>query len=84
MKGLMWAVLSAYARTLPRGPEHDQARRLANVDRPDRYGPCLVEATARGFLHQAALTPKGHAAVKAFLTDYQAAFHHFDDSREKT
>jgi len=67
MTGVQWAVLSAYARTLPAGPERRAVRALILQDPPTRQGVALVTAARLGFLKAGQLTPYGEAEARAFL-----------------
>jgi hypothetical protein len=67
MTGVQWAVLSAYARTLPAGPERRALRALISQHTPPRQGVALVTAAGLGFLKAGQLTPTGEAEARAFL-----------------
>lgn len=67
MTGLQWAVLAAYARSLPPGAERDRARAFAERGRPGRCGPALVLAASMGFTHNGSITLKGADAARRFL-----------------
>lgn len=63
-RGVQWAVLCAYARTLPIGPERLSARaRAAQVQPPVELGRALVLADELGFLDHAHLTPAGRRLI---------------------
>lgn len=66
LRGIQWAVLCAYARTLPIGPERLSARaRAAQVQPPGELGRALVLAHDLGFLDYARLTPVGYDLISA-------------------
>ncbi len=70
MTGLQWAVLTAYARTLPKGSE---ARRFLEghtaKEKPTAAGQrvALMVAEAGGLLAKGKITPTGKTAARAFL-----------------
>lgn len=66
VRGVQWAVLCAYARTLPLSHERRSARaRAAQVQPPGELGRALVLADELGFLNHAHLTPVGHGLITA-------------------
>lgn len=68
-----WAVLSAYARWLPPGPERQQVRQVASLYRPERYAPSLGAAEDAGLTSKANLTPKGLEAARHFIRNLHKA-----------
>ena len=67
MTGLQWAVLQAYARTLPLGTERFQLRSLTYSQRPERMGVALVQAAALGYLKNGHITLAGAAVACEYL-----------------
>ncbi|GAA4022844.1 hypothetical protein GCM10022631_41730 [Deinococcus rubellus] len=67
MTGLQWAVLQAYARTLPLGIERFRLRSLTYAQRPARMGVALVQAAALGYLKNGHLTLSGMRAAWVYL-----------------
>ena len=67
MTGVQWAVLSAYAHTLPSGPERSRLLALCLRGRPAREGVALVTAAGLGLTVRGKLTPQGEAAARSFL-----------------
>lgn len=72
--GLKWAVLSAYARLVPPGPQRSAARLLAALDHPGigHQGPALVAAVELGLLHKGRPTPEGVQHAKFLLSQKRA------------
>jgi hypothetical protein len=67
--GVCWAVLSAYARTLPAGPERRKVSGCLRAGAPSKIGQrlaCTVIAHS-GLTHRGRLTAKGQHAARAFL-----------------
>lgn len=64
---LQWAVLLAYAHTLPRGAERDLVRQLVNESQPERCGPALVLAAAGGLTKDGKITATGKQAARTLL-----------------
>ncbi|GHF65303.1 hypothetical protein HNQ07_004697 [Deinococcus metalli] len=69
--GVMWAVLSAYARSLPRGsPEYHRARRAAFRafwSGMTSQGEAVVQAAELGLTRYANLTTAGRALAADFI-----------------
>ena len=69
MTGVCWAVLTAYARTLPAGPEHRKVTATLQAAAPSEMGQrlaCTVIARS-GLTCRGQLTAKGQHAARAFL-----------------
>lgn len=71
MRGVQWAVLSAYARILPLGPRRTKARTLAWGCMPlgGELGRALVLALDMGLTRHARPTPSGIALARALLAN---------------
>jgi hypothetical protein len=67
--GVCWAVLTAYARTLPAGPARRKVSEHLRQGAPSKMGQrlaCTVIAHS-GLTHRGQLTAKGQHAARAFL-----------------
>lgn len=69
MTGVCWAVLSAYARTLPAGPERRKVSGCLRQGAPSEVGARLarVVIARSGLTHRGQLTGKGQHAARVFL-----------------
>ena len=69
MTGVCWAVLTAYARTLPAGPARRKVSEHLRKGAPSELGQSLARAViARsGLTCRGQLTAKGQHAARAFL-----------------
>ena len=69
MTGVCWAVLSAYARTLPAGPERRKVSGCLRQGAPSPLAAWLarVVIARSGLAHRGQLTAKGQHAACAFL-----------------
>jgi len=67
--GVCWAVLSAYARTLPTGPERRKVSACIRAGAPSKMGQNLarVVLARSGLTHRGQLTAKGQHAARVFL-----------------
>jgi len=67
--GVCWAVLTAYARTLPAGPVRRKVTAALRTGAPSRLGQSLarVVIAQSGLTHRGQLTAKGQHAARAFL-----------------
>lgn len=69
--GVRWAVINAFARSLPAGLYRANLRLLALGMRPliGRQGAALVEAADLGLLNAGNITPEGAALASSLLED---------------
>ncbi|WP_424951023.1 hypothetical protein [Deinococcus sp.] len=69
MTGVAWAVLSAYARTLPAGPERRKVSGCLRAGAPSKMGRNLARVVIAhsGLTHRGKLTAKGQHAARVFL-----------------
>ena len=69
MTGVCWAVLTAYARTLPAGPARRKVTATLRAGAPSKQGQDLarVVIARSGLTVRGQLTAKGQHAARAFL-----------------
>lgn len=69
MTGVCWAVLTAYARTLPAGPTRRKVTGYLRKGAPSKLGQRLARVVIAhsGLIHRGQLTAKGQHAARAFL-----------------
>lgn len=67
MTPLQWAVLTAYARSLPPGDERQRVQTLTDGAQPVRCGPAQLLAQSLGFTDRRGITAQGTAAARQYL-----------------